>query len=335
MFSLYTTEDKLTELCLEGEEWYDIIRNQPSILICNDSENDEWDLSNPTLMSLHRSGTSIEVDNELCEEIKEDKSKVLELINPAYILDYTEEEAKAIENKYGVIFLSTANTPRPVFAKRGWDIDTSDINKPNTWEFFLQSNKVIFNSLIIVDRYFFSSQTGESLEDSLFNLRAILNALLPKNNMYKFTVSIIFDETKSDYAMPELATKVNKVKKSIIGRTPFSMELISIDSNCYRYEDTHDRFIISNYFVISATHKIKAFTANKESLCDQKLYFDYLFSKGIEEGDISSTPEISQDRILKALCDSIHTSKTQISHALNGQVSRKGNFSLENSLFCY
>lgn len=334
MFTLYTTEDKLTELCLDGEEWFNIIRNQPTIYVCNESDNDEWDVTNATLMALHRSGTSIEVNNELLEEIKEDNSKVLKLGNPAYILDFKAEEAKSIEEKYSVIFLPTSNTPKPVLAKRGWDIDTADNSKPNTWEFFFKGNKVNFNSLVIVDRYFFSSEPGETFEDSLFNLKMILNALLPEN-VHKFVVSIIFDESKSDYAMQELATKVNKVKKKIIGKTPFTLELISIDSNCYMYKETHDRFLISNYFVINASHKIKAFNAQQKSLCAQKLTFDYLYSKGIEEDDISSTPEVSQDRVLKALCDTFHTSKSEIQYAANGQVNKKGVFTIQNDLFCY
>lgn len=335
MFTLYTTEDKLTELCLEGEEWYDIIRKQPTIYICNESENEEWDVNNATLMALHRSGTFIGVDNKLLEEIKVDNSKVLEYSNPVYILDFKAEEAKSIEEKYGVIFLPTSNTPRPVLAKRGWDIDTADNSKPNTWSFFLQGCKVNFNSLVIVDRYFFSCQMGETLDDSLFNLRMILKALLPVKNVHKFTVSIIFDESKSDDVMQELATKVNKVKKNIIDKTPFTLELISIDSNCYKYEETHDRFIISNYFVINASHKIKAFNNHQESLCAQKLTFDYLYSKGIEKNDISSIPGVSQDRVLKALCDTIHTSKSEIQYAVNGQVSKKGHFTIQNGLFCY
>lgn len=335
MFTIYTTENKLTELCLEGDEWYDIIRNQKTIIICNDSDDEEWDVTNTILMNLHRSGISIEVDNTLIEEIKEDNSKVLEIVNPAYILDFKEEDAKAIEDKYGVIFLTTQNTPKPIISKRGWDIDTTDDSKPKTWEFFLKRNHVKFNSLLIVDRYFFSSQSGESIEDSLFNLRSILNALLPSCNMYKFTVSIIFDESRSDLSMSELATKVNKVKKTIIGKTPFTLELISINNNCYKYEETHDRFVISNYFIINATHKIKAFNYEKKSLCSQKLFFDYLYSKGIEKDDISSTPEVSQDRILKALCESIHTSKSGILYAANGQTSKKGVFTPQNELFCY
>lgn len=332
MFTLYTTENKLVELCNEGTEWYDIIRNQPAIYICNDSDNEEWDISNTTLLALHKSGTSIEVDNKLLAEIKEDHSNVLELVNPAYILNFSEKEAKEIEEKYGVIFLSTHNTPSPIVAKRGWDIDTTDKNKPKAWDFFLKGNKVKFNSLVIVDRYFFSSEQGETFEDSMYNLRAILNALLPTNNMYKFTVSIFFDETKSDLEMRNLVTRVNKIKKSILGRTPFTLELISIDSDCFKYEETHDRFIISNYFVINATHKIKAFNSKNQALCGQKLFFDYIFSKGIEENDISSKPEVSQDRVLKALRESIDTSKSEIMYGVNGQTNKRGIFSIENEL---
>lgn len=335
MFTIYTTEEKLKEFCLEGDEWYDIIKNQKTIIICNDSDEEEWDVSDTILMNLHRAGTTIEVDNTLVAEIKEDNSKVLDLINPAYILDFKEDEAKKIENKYGVLFYSTKNAPKPILVKRGWSIDTSDNSKPNTWDYFLKGNQVKLNSFLIVDRYFFSSEAGETIDDSLFNLRSILNVLLPSTNMYKFTVSIIFDESRSDLSMSELATKVNKIKKSILGKTPFTLELISIDSNCYKYEDTHDRFIVSNYFVINATHKIKAFNARNQSLCGQKLFFDYLYSNGIEEGDISSTPEVSQDRVLKAICDAIHTSKSEITYAANGQTNKKGIFSLQNELFCY
>lgn len=335
MFSLYTTENKLTELCMEEAEWYNIIRKQRTVYVCNDSEDEKWDLTNQVLLNLHREGTSIEVDNDLATEIKKDNSKVLELINPAYILDFKEEDAKAIEEKYGVIFLPTKDTPKPVLARRGWDINTNDKDKPNSWDYFLRGNRTCFNSLVIVDRYFFSKQVGEAFDDSLFNLWAILNVFVPKKHMHKFTVSIVFDQTKSDYDMSQLATKVNKVKKSLVGRTPFTLELISINSNCYKYDDTHDRFIVSNYFVINATHKIKAFTVDKKALCGQRLFFDYLYSKGIEDGDISSTPEVSQDSIMNAVCESIHISKNEILYAANGQAHKKGDFTIQNDLFCY
>ena len=66
MFKLYTTEDKLTEFCLEGETWYDIIRNQKKIFVCNDSEEEIWDETNSVLMNLHRA----EIEKENLEDFK-------------------------------------------------------------------------------------------------------------------------------------------------------------------------------------------------------------------------------------------------------------------------
>lgn len=333
MFTFYTTEDKLTELCLEGGTWYDIIRNQRTIYVCNDSDEEEWDISNEILLNLYRGGVEIEVDNEVAEDIKKDTKNVLELVNPAYILDYSEQEATEISRKYGVIFLPTQNTPEPAIAETGWTLDTSDDSKEQSWDFFLSGIKTKYNSLVIIDRYFFSSEYGESLEDSKFNLRSILNILLPKEQMHKFTVSIIFDITKADKEMQELATEVNKIKKTLVGHTSFDMELISIDSNCYNYDKTHDRFIVSNYFVIDAD-KIKAFRTDKTVLTEQNIHFKYLYSEGIRENDKSSKPEVSQDRILKAVCDAMHTSKREMLHAANGQMSQKGDFQPKNEMFC-
>lgn len=334
MFTFYTTEDKLTELCLEGGTWYDIIRNQRTIYVCNDSDEEEWDISNEILLNLYRGGVEIEVDNEVAEDIKKDTKNVLELVNPAYILDYSEQEATEISRKYGAIFLPTQNTPEPAIAETGWTLDTSDDSKEQSWDFFLSGIKTKYNSLVIIDRYFFSSEYGESLEDSKFNLRSILNILLPKEQMHKFTVSIIFDITKADKEMQELATEVNKIKKTLVGHTSFDMELISIDSNCYNYDKTHDRFIVSNYFVIDAAHKIKAFRTDKTVLTEQNIHFKYLYSEGIRENDKSSKPEVSQDRILKAVCDAMHTSKREMLHAANGQMSQKGDFQPKNEMFC-
>lgn len=65
-------------------------------------------------------------------------------------------------------------------------------------------------------------------------------------------------------------------------------------------------------------------------------FFDakYLYSEGIRQNDKSSKSEVSQDRILKAIREAIHTSKREILHAANGQMSQKGNFQPKNEMFC-
>ena len=92
MLTLYTTEKKLSEFCMEGSEWFDIIRNQSEVYICNDSSDDQWDISNHLLCALHKSGTSIVVDNGVLADIKKDNSYVLDFTNPVFILDFSAEE---------------------------------------------------------------------------------------------------------------------------------------------------------------------------------------------------------------------------------------------------
>lgn len=334
MVSLFTTEDKLTDFCLEGGDWYNIIRNQQTIYICNGSDDEEWDTSNEVLKVLHRSGVGIEVDNGLAKDIESSRDAVTDLVNPIYILDYSSSDALKISEKYGVIFLPTQDTPKPVIARRGWDVDTSDKNFDCAWKSFLDGIVSPANSIVIVDRYLFSSQEEESFEDSVNNIRNILNALLPSHHVKDFTVSIIFDLSKSDEELSTIAMAVNKIRKVLVGKTEFNLELYSITSDCYKYEDTHDRFIVSNYYIINATHKLKAFSTDGNSFCNQKLYFDYIFSKGIEEGDRSTIPVVTQDRIIKAICEAISTSKNEIDYALNGQTHRKGDFKRKSQLFC-
>ena len=158
--------------------------------------------------------------------------------------------------------------------------------------------------------------------------------LLPKEQMPNFIVSIIFDGTKikEGFEMKDVVTKVNKVKKTLVGHTSFDMELISIDSNCYNYDKTHDRFIVSNYFYIDATHKIKAFRSDKTTLAEQNIHFKYLYSEGIGKNKKPSIPEVTQDRVLKAIYGALNKSKAEILYAINGQMSLKGAFQTKNKM---
>ena len=324
MPNLFTTESKLIDICFEGGTWYNIVQKLSEVLVCNDSKTEEWDKTNPFLLSLHRSQTSIYVDNEFLEDIQENKKNVRELYNPIYILDFPEEDAKKISEKYGVIFLPSKNTPEPSIAKTGWSIDTSDKSKPNSWDFILKELGVPLHSILIIDRYLFSDEVGETIEDSLYNLRDILSTLLKQTNVEDLTVSIVFDHNKTEYTFNELANKVNKIKRSLYFPKPFNIELISVNSNCYKYDETHDRFIISDYFIVDAQHKIKAFSSkgSHKNLCNQLISFEYLYGKGIGADNRSSIPAVSQERVLNALTESIQTSKGEMMYAINGQIKR-------------
>lgn len=338
MITLFTTEENLSNLCtIEG--WHKIIKRQGIVVVTNNSDDGEWDETDPVLRNLHKEGVSIYVENSTVTDLNENPSKVLEEVNPVYLLDIEEAKANEIEKKYGVICRHLSKLEDIPLTNRGWELDTSDEEKPKHWKFFLEGIESGVNSIVIVDRYFFASEgnkdnasLNETIEDSISNLRGILSVLVPKNTPQgMMQVTLVFDaSTVENYDFPTLVTKVNKMKKTLPGIN-FDLELISINSNCYRYKDTHDRALIANYYVVKATHKLKAFRDNV-SLCDQNLSFDYLYSKGFEKNDRSSFPEVTQDRIIDAIKDAIKTSRNEIDYALNGQTSKKGQFDVVNRL---
>lgn len=340
MITLFTTEENLSNLCtVEG--WHKVIKRQGLVVVTNNSEDEQWDETDPVLRNLHLEGVDIYVENSTTEDLKNKPSKVLDEINPVYILDIDEKTANDIETKYGVICKHLSKQDDIALISRGWELDTSDEDKPKHWKFFLEGIETGVNNILIVDRYFFTpernkddSSLDETIEDSIHNLRNILLHLIPqKTPEGMMQVTVVFDAStvEDEYTFSELATKVNKMKKSMID-FHFDLELISINGNCYRYKDTHDRALIANYYVVKATHKLKAFRGENTSLCDQNLFFDYLYSKGFEKNDKSSFPEVTQDRIINAIKESIRTSKNEIEYALNGQTSKRGNFEVKNRL---
>lgn len=342
MFSLYTTEENLSDLCLQRGNWYNIINNQSIVYVSSKDGGEEWDINNPVLINLHKAGISIEVENKLADDIKKDHSKVLKLDNPVYLIDIDEAETKKIEEEYGVICKNIKKSDEVGISDIGWDIDTSDTSKEQSWNFFFKGIKTPLNSLVVIDRYFFSSEKNktksslnETIDDSFYNLSEILNSLLPKkakDSVVSIVILFDYDTLADEMGFKELVEKVNKLKKTINRTYAYTIELISLNKDCYRYKDTHDRFIISNYFLVKATHKVKAFRRGNLSLVPQSLYFDYIFSKGIKPGEKSSIPIITQDRILNAIKDSLKTSKNIILHGCNGKESEKGNFIIKNRL---
>ncbi len=336
MFSLYTTEDKLNDICLEESDWWDIIKDQQYVCI-SANNGDTWDSSNRVLANLHKIGVEIDINNDLVDDIKQDHSKVFELPNPYYIIDIDKETAAKIQNQYGVICRTLEEANINPLTKNGWIIDTSDTRKPQGWKAFFDGIDVPLNSIVIVDRYFFSSEENETIDDSFYNLRTIFDSILPKkcrDNVIH--IAIIFDSStlkdRDGCDFSKLVTKANQIKKNLRDYH-INVELISIDNNCYKYADTHDRFILSNYFTVKADHKLKAFHSDNSHTCCQNLIFNYLYSTGIGDDKKSSTPEFTQDRILQAIFESINTSKNGIMHGFNGQTSKKGEFSVKNRFF--
>ena len=315
MFILYTTEDMLYRICEKANSdcvcdiWYKIILSTKQVAI----DREDINTDNQWIQILHRMGVNIYAEHEWIKSISNDNSRVLEEPTATFLLDFPAELSNVFQVKYGILCYSTAmNTQPPFFTKRGWHIDTSDIDKPKSWEALLSDLSIPSNSIVIVDRYLFSSNPGETIKDSFTNIIQILDKMLPQTLADgTLDVSIIFDfdtinfkkDRKKDgnnIDMSYLANQVNKLKKDINRPYAYSISLISINSNCLNYDITHNRKIFSNYYLIGAEHKIKAYNSHKET-CTQVLSFSYIFSEGLNNNDRSTIPEKTKDNTINRI----------------------------------
>lgn len=339
-FVVYTTEENLIRLCSEKDNsWYKIIMKVGEVVIST-TKGDNWDTSNPLLQAMHRAGVHFCTgDNEFIKQIATNHPENV-LTDPcaAYLLDIDTETAEKIQKKYGVI-CQPQGSPKNILIQEGWEIDTAVCTAAEkSWKSFFKGYNCPLNSVVIIDRYFFSSEPGERIDISLFNLRQILDALLPQTSPENvIQVLIIFDFTKfnrkidGDCNLQTLAEKVNKVKRGVRDYS-YTIELLSINSNCYNYQDTHNRRIIANFSITSALHKLKAFYENNRSMSDQYITFRRLFEKGLKDGDRSTAPAFSQKKILDNLIEIIETSKSSMEYACNGRVSDQGKFEIQNRM---
>lgn len=288
--------------------WYKIILSTKQVAIETKQINQE----NAWIKILHRMGVKIYAELEWLENVYSNNQLVLEEPTATYLLDIPADIALSLKNYYGIICIPIKSfNSLPLYTERGWHINTSDSEKDKSWKALIGDLSIPSNAIIIIDRYLFSSNTGETIEDSFTNLSQILECLLPQSSAHGvIDVSIIFDfdtinfkkDRKPDgneIDMSYLAKRTNKLKKEINRSYAFNISLLSINSNCLNYDKTHNRKILSNYYIIRADYKIKAYNARRKSLCDQELTFSYIFSDGLN--DRSSIPEKTKDNTIEAI----------------------------------
>lgn len=200
------------------------------------------------------------------ERYKAHPENVLKNPSALYILDITYAEALAIQRNYGVMCISsTSPNIMPL-------IDINDIHRPDKrqqlgrgWDTVLDSvEKLPSNALILIDRYLFS-ESNAAYGNGFDNVKAILNELLPREFGTKYHVTIIYakDDDGETYTFQEVATRLNEISKDMGRPYEITMEVIRITEQCSSmYYDFHDRFILSNYYCVEASHQLAAFNKN-------------------------------------------------------------------------
>lgn len=264
------------------------------------------------------------------ERYKANPENVLKNPSALYILDITYAEALAIQRNYGVICLSgEAPDISPLIDIN--DIHRSENRKPlgRGWDSVLDSvEKLPSNALILIDRYLFTEMNA-AYGNGFDNVKAILNELLPRELATKYHVTIIYakDDDGETYPFQEVATRLDEISMNLERPYEITMEVIRITEQCSSmYYDFHDRFILSNYYCVEASHQLAAFNKNVAT-ARQTIIPWALFTESSLNG-ISTAPleAITQSTsTLRAFSKSLPhlTDHSIYSYAVNGKVMEK------------
>lgn len=302
MFKVYIDYDKMYDICLEqdgSDTWYKILCKQQSININHSVDDDFLDVNNPIFLFSQMKGVVFNDESTFMDEILTDNSKVLEQPCGFFILPIDPTSADTIQTNYGVICCSSSKEIDPSLLT----IPDIDVDGPNsngaTWgRFPFGSLKVPTNTIIIQDRYFFKSDSGESIDDTYENFTSILSTLLPRTFNDIFHVMVIVDASgegihrRDNVTFENIVDELEKRKNTLSKQFGYAitLEVLSIPSGSPLYDKTHNRRIITNYYMIRAEHKLKAFRG-QFPLADQTITSKFLYSKGL---DVLSDPPVNK-----------------------------------------
>lgn len=322
MLALYTTECIISSIFESFENsregvWYNFIKKtKPSLNILLNVDSDyEYNDYNPIFIlsndyDLEVAIEEIHKDDSYISRVIEMRLDVIDNPNAVFVLDITPELAKQISTKYGVICHSIHDNPfeSPLF-QEAFEVDAVKKKKSENWADILSKDNISpSNSLIIIDRYLFSNDTDASSQDGIDNLYDILNNILPKMLGVEYQILIVFDDKTlaKGETFEIICNKINKLKKRLRGEReyPITIESISIPKGYAHYDSTHNRRIISNYFILRVDHSLKAFKEGV-GLYSQSIFLDWAASKGVIHSKKSNAP-------IKGMNDTIEELKMAI-----------------------
>ena len=185
--------------------------------------------------------------------------------NPSslYILNIAHTEALTIQRTYGVMCVS-GDSPNisPLIDINDIHIAKEQEKLGRGWDTVLKSVETLpSNALLLTDRYLFAFKHPNA-GDGIANIKDILTELLPKQFLGgNYHVTVVFDNiAKNDnYSFEEIAHLLEDVKGQMQRDYPITMEVLGITPSCSIYNKLHNRMIISNYYLVEASHKLAAF----------------------------------------------------------------------------
>ena len=243
--------------------------------------------------------------SEETAHLRSHPEEVLKNPSSLYILDITPTEALGIQKNMGVLCLS-GDSPdiTPL-------IDINDIHVPQQqmmsgrgWDSVLDSIEPLpSNALLLTDRYLFTKRNKDA-GDGLANVYSILRELLPQQfsgGDYHVTIVFCDDKKHGSYTFTEIATKLYNITQQMGRYYPIMMEVFGIAEGSSIYDMLHSRRIVSNYYLVEASHKLAAFNHNLGTV-QQTLIPMTLFTESSLNG-IGSSPLDSINQTIQSFQD--------------------------------
>ncbi len=328
MFHIYIDKDTLADIYVSEKDkdennqnvWYKILKKQSYIYVNNDCniKNDyaeeifnlesQENYDKKALRELYKLQQLADFQQGYNVDIK--KSLLVDMDNiettPAivhndpcaiYLLKIDKQKAKKIQQDYGVICQSIDALDESFLTKGNIDMSPRKGEKEYGWNKVLNILKYFpSNALLINDRNLFSNESRDSSSGKpgnkagIENLYEILENIIPKRFCGEYHVFVCFDSCSLKYVSADYICKqIFMLKKRLNRRNTIVFEILVIHGkNSYRYEITHNRRILTNYFIITAEHQLKAFNESK-CLCSQHITGNKLYSFGLY--DYNDAPE--------------------------------------------
>ncbi len=215
-----------------------------------------------------------------------------------YLLNIDKEKADKIQKDFGVICQSIDSLDDSILTKGFIDVSPRRGDKDYGWSQVLKMlKKYPSNSILINDRNLFSNETLDSSSGEpgnklgVDNLYEILDVIIPKRFCGDYHVFICFDTSSlnSGVSADYICGKIQALKQRLNRRNTIIFEILALHgkSSPY-YHITHNRRVLTNYFILTAEHMLKAFDGSI-SVSSQHITGNKLYNCGLY--DYNDTPE--------------------------------------------
>jgi hypothetical protein len=336
MFAFYVTAEALSKMVLAGSDEYEILKLQNCVYVeLDDSKiavyrdeyrSDAFSESN-IIMELESSDCVIKHSDAIME-VKNNPDSLSNYADCVFIVDKNEQWAKNVTAQYGVLVLSQDKIDLSSLVLH--DYYTCVKQEKGIWDEVLEKIRTVpFNTILINDRNLFSDIYKNGEETHRFgvdNLKSILNSMVtfrrPCVNM-PIHVFVGFDLDAEKQNFSKINKEFRRSFSDIIDNSNIIIELVAYQTSSSFWEDSHNRWIVTNYGCFTFDHKISIFQKDNKACVDQDINYHSLYAMGIKDHNPAKLPKRSRDvkiQRIKSIFVDVLKRPNDYKYSINGEI---------------